>query len=255
MILEVDGVEFSYKSIKALRKVKFSVKSSEIVSILGPNGGGKSTLLKCIAKILIPKRGAVCIDKKNILDLKTDEIAKIIGFVPQSSTGNYLTVFDAILLGRKPHIGWDVTDRDIQIASNILKLLDLENLALRFTNELSGGELQKVTIGRALAQEPRILLLDEPTNNLDPKNQIEIMELINSITKEKDMITIVVMHDLNLALMFSDKFILLKNGEIFAVGNHEIITKEIIHEVYDINVEIIHYKGLPIIVPQTNGIK
>lgn len=210
MILSVDGVEFAYKSRQILNNIKFEVKRGEVVSILGVNGAGKSTLLKCINKILKPKRGTILIDNFDIKNLDNLELAKKVGYVPQRAEGNYMTVFDAVLLGRKPHIKWEVSDRDIEITHKVLKLLNLEDYALRYTNELSGGELQKVIIARALVQEPQILLLDEPTNNLDLKNQLEVMKIIMDISKSQNIASIVVMHDLNLALRYSDKFIMLR---------------------------------------------
>jgi len=249
MILSVDGVEFAYRSRKVLNNIKFEVKRGEVVSILGVNGAGKSTLLKCINKILKPKRGTILIDNFDIRQLDNLELAKKVGYVPQRAEGNYMTVFDAVLLGRKPHIKWEVSDRDIEITHKVLKLLNLEDYALRYTNELSGGELQKVIIARALVQEPQILLLDEPTNNLDLKNQLEVMRIIRDISKSQNIASIVVMHDLNLALRYSDKFIMLKDGVIYAEGGKEIINPENIRAVYGVDAYIENVKGIPVVVP------
>ncbi len=249
MILSVDGVEFAYKSRKILNNVKFEVKKGEVVSILGVNGAGKSTLLKCINKILKPKRGTILIDNFDINNLDNLELAKKVGYVPQKAEGNYMTVFDTVLLGRKPHIKWEVSDKDIEITHKVLKLLNLEDYALRYTNELSGGELQKVIIARALVQEPQILLLDEPTNNLDLKNQLEVMRIIRDISKSQNIASIVVMHDLNLALRYSDKFIMLKDGVIYAEGGREVINSENIKAVYGVDVYIENIRGVPVVVP------
>jgi len=249
MILSVDGVEFAYKSRQILNNIKFEVKRGEVVSILGVNGAGKSTLLKCINKILKPKRGTILIDNFDINQLDNLELAKKVGYVPQRAEGNYMTVFDAVLLGRKPHIKWEVSDRDIEITHKVLKLLNLEDYALRYTNELSGGELQKVIIARALVQEPQILLLDEPTNNLDLKNQLEVMKIIREVSKSQNIASIVVMHDLNLALRYSDKFIMLKDGVIYAEGGKEIINPENIRAVYGVDAYIENVKGIPVVVP------
>ena len=249
MILSVDGVEFAYKSRQILNNIKFEVKRGEVVSILGVNGAGKSTLLKCINKILKPKRGTILIDNFDINNLDGYELAKKVGYVPQRAERNYMTVFDAVLLGRKPHIKWEVSDRDIEITHKVLKLLNLEGYALRYTNELSGGELQKVIIARALVQEPQILLLDEPTNNLDLKNQLEVMKIIRDISKSQNIASIVVMHDLNLALRYSDKFIMLKNGVIYAEGGKEIINPENIKAVYGVDAYVENVKGIPVVIP------
>ena len=249
MILSVDGVEFAYKSRQILNNIKFEVKRGEVISILGVNGAGKSTLLKCINKILKPKRGTILIDNFDINQLDNLELAKKVGYVPQRAEGNYMTVFDAVLLGRKPHIKWEVSDRDIEITYKVLKLLNLEDYALRYTNELSGGELQKVIIARALVQEPQILLLDEPTNNLDLKNQLEVMRIVREVSKSQNIASIVVMHDLNLALRYSDKFIMLKNGVIYAEGGKEIINPENIRAVYGVDAYVENVKGIPVVIP------
>lgn len=249
MILKVDGIEFSYPSKNVLKNIKFTVNRGEVVSILGINGAGKSTLLKCINRILKPQRGAVFIDEFDLRQLSSKKIAQKLAYVPQNIGGNnYRTVFDTVLLGRKPYIEWDATEKDLEITGNILKLMQLEKYALRNAFELSGGELQKVIIARALVQEPRVLLLDEPANNLDLKNQLEVMELIRNISKTKNISAIIVIHDLNLALRFSDKFIMLKDEKIFSEGNSGIINSQNIREVFNVEAYVDRYNGIPIVV-------
>jgi len=248
MILSVDDVEFSYQSKSVLKNVKFKVNKGEVVSILGVNGAGKSTLLKCVNRMLKPKKGAILVDNFNLNTLNSEEIARKMAYVSQSVNGNYINVFDAVLLGRKPHIKWEVSKKDLEITSNILGLMNLEEHALRYTKELSGGELQKVVIARALVQEPQILLLDEPTNNLDLKNQMAVMKIIRDISKSQNISSIVVMHDLNLTLRFSDKFIMLKDGMIYSKGNSDVINSKNILEVYDVNAYVDNYNGIPIVV-------
>ncbi|ADG14073.1 ABC transporter related protein [Methanocaldococcus infernus ME] len=249
MILSVEGIEFYYKSKKVLDNVKFNVSKGELVSILGVNGAGKSTLLKCIAKILKPKKGTILLENLNLNNLDRKSLAKLLGYVPQKSDGTYLTVFDTILLGRKPFITWEPSKEDLKKTYEIIKLLNLEDYTLRYTNELSGGELQKVVIARALVQEPKVLLLDEPTNNLDLKNQIEILKLIRKITKEKNIVTIMVMHDINLALRYSDTLIFMKDGKIVDVRKKDSVTPDIIREVYEIDVTIQKINNIPIVIP------
>lgn len=248
MILSVDDVEFSYQSKSVLKNVKFKVNKGEVVSILGVNGAGKSTLLKCVNRMLKPKKGAILVDNFNLNTLNSEEIARKMAYVSQSVNGNYINVFDAVLLGRKPHIKWEVSKKDLEITGNILRLMNLEEHALRYTKELSGGELQKVVIARALVQEPQILLLDEPTNNLDLKNQMAVMKIIRDISKSQNISSIVVMHDLNLTLRFSDKFIMLKDGMIYSKGNSDVINSKNILEVYDVNAYVDNYNGIPIVV-------
>ena len=169
--------------------------------------------------------------------------------MPQRHEGGRFTVFDAVILGRKPHITWDVTSQDLEIVNRIIKMMGLEPFSLRYIDELSGGELQKVVIARALAQEPRVMLLDEPTSNLDLKNQLDVLRIIRTVVKEQQIVALVTMHDLNLAIRFANKFIFLKKGTIFAAGGFEIITPENIEEVYAVPVAVEEYHSIPVVVP------
>lgn len=250
MILSVDKVGFSYKSDPVLQDVNFNVKKGDLVSILGVNGSGKSTLIKCINCILKYKQGVIQVENRNIKKMKGIEVAQKIGYVPQKSDTGFLTVFDAVLMGRKPYIKWDVSKKDIKLTERILKVMGLEAYALRYINELSGGELQKVVIARALVQDPQILLLDEPTSDLDLKNQLEVMNIIKDVCQEHKIASLVVMHDINLALRYSDKFIILKEGRVFSTGGPEIITPEAIKEAYGVEVQIEKFQGFPLIIPK-----
>ncbi|MEW5920205.1 MAG: ABC transporter ATP-binding protein [Bacillota bacterium] len=249
MILSVDKVKFSYKSRPVLREINFKVNRGELFSILGNNGAGKSTLLKCLNKILKPQGGTILIEKEELLALSRREVARRLGYVAQRYESARITVFDAVLLGRKPHIKWDVGVRDLEVVRNVLEVLGLEEFSLRYLDELSGGELQKVVIARALAQEPRVLLLDEPTSNLDLKNQFEVLRIVKKAASERNIAVVVVMHDLNLVLRFADKFLLLKNGTIFACGGMEIMTPENIAAVYEVRVAVERLADTPVVVP------
>jgi len=244
----VKDLSFSYNSKAVLKKISFEVKEGEMVFIIGPNGSGKSTLLKCLNGILKGK-GAVYIGETDLRRLSKREIAKIVGYVPQRCEVNHLTVFDTILLGRRPHIGWNIEQKDIEVVKKVIKLLNLEKLSFRRLTQLSGGELQMVTIARALAQEPKILLLDEPTNNLDLKNQIEVMRILDEIAKKEGISVITAMHDLNLASLYADRIIMLKDSRIIAMGGTEILTTENIERVYDVRVSILQHEGKPLILP------
>ena len=248
-MLKLDGLSFSYDSREVLREITFNLKAGELVSVLGINGSGKTTLLKTINRILIPQGGAVLVDQKDVQTLSRKHIARIMGYMPQKANGVHCTVFDAVLLGRRPHLDWGIKDRDLEVTRNMLRLTGLEEYALRATTELSGGEFQKVIIARALTQEPKILLLDEPINHLDLKNQFEIMTLLRDITKRLGLITITVMHDLNTALRFSDGFFILKEGRLFACGDRSAITPEIIRQAYNMEVIVTEINGIPFIVP------
>ncbi|MDD3753208.1 MAG: ABC transporter ATP-binding protein [Methanobacterium sp.] len=251
MVLSVNKVEFSYGSVPVLRDVNFEVTKGDFISILGVNGSGKSTLMKCINRILKFKEGVIMVEDRDIKKMKNIEIAQKIGYVPQNSETGYVTVFDAVLLGRKPYIKWDVSSRDMELTEKVLELMGLEDYSLRYINELSGGELQKVVIARALVQEPQLLLLDEPTSDLDLKNQLEVMQIIKEVSTTQNIASVVVMHDINLALRYSDKFIILKDGQVFTTGGKEVITPEIIKDTYGVDVHVTDFEGIPLVIPKS----
>jgi iron complex transport system ATP-binding protein len=199
--------------------------------------------------ILKPKSGTILVDKEDVLKLEQIDIARRMGYVPQRCEPARLTAFDAILLGRMPHIKWNIAPEDIMIVESTIKKLHLEEMALRYIDELSGGELQKVGIARAIAQNPKLLLLDEPTSSLDLKNQIEILNIIKDVVKNENVSAVMTMHDLNLAFKYSDKFLFLKNGTIFAAGSMDDITAQIIEEVYGVPVTIQNFQGVSVVIP------
>lgn len=250
MILDVKSINFFYNNRPALADVSFTADSGELLAILGPNGVGKTTLLKCINAIHRPSSGRILVDGKNVLDMSQGEIAREIGYVAQRSEAAWLTVFDAVLMGRKPHIKWKVGEKDLKIVEAGLRRLSLSDLSLRYVPQLSGGELQKVSVARALVQEPRLMLLDEPTSFLDLKNQIEILKIIRRVVDEHRIAAVTTMHDLNTALRFAQKFLFLKDHRVFATGWIEEITAEMIEEVYGVHVDIHQVDGYPVVVPK-----
>ena len=248
-MLTLDRLSFAYGSREVLQEVTLNLAPGDLTSILGVNGSGKSTLLTAMAGILKPGSGTIRVDKRNLATMSRDEIARKIGYMPQKSNSIASTVFDTVLLGRKPHIVWRAAEHDLRVVRDILIQLELEDYALRSTTELSGGELQKVIIARALAQEPRILLLDEPISHLDIRNQMETMALLQRIARELGLVVVVVIHDLNMAIRFSDRFALLRQGRIHTAGGREVITPETIHAVFHIEAAIHEMNGVPIVVP------
>jgi iron complex transport system ATP-binding protein len=226
------------------------VEDSEVLGLVGPNGSGKTTLIKCMDKILKPK-GSILIDGRDIDTVSRTELAKRLGYVPQSSsTPLATTVFDTVLMGRRPHISWRVSDSDLDKVADILGLLHLEYLAMRDFSQLSGGQKQKVLIARALAQEPEVLLLDEPTSSLDMKHQLEVMETISSLVKEKKISAVMALHDLNLASMFVDKLAILKGGKIYAAGEPiDLLNAKNIRDVYGVEAVVMNNLDRPYIVP------
>lgn len=251
MRLRVRDVEFSYASIPVIKDICLEVAESEILGIVGPNGAGKSTLIRCIDRILAPQKGTVLLDGKDIKKLTRMEIARKIGYVPQSASQIFsTTVFDTVLMGRRPHLSWRSNEKDIEKVLEVLQMLKIEDLAMRDINELSGGQKQKVFIARALAQEPDVLLLDEPTSNLDIKHQLEVMEIIKNIVRDKGISAVIAIHDLNLAARYSDRIVMMDNGRIFAAGNpSSVLTQDNIKLVYGVEVIVSNHNGTPYIIP------
>lgn len=249
MKLEVRDLCYSYGRRKVLDDISFDVEGNNVVSILGPNGVGKTTLLRCICNLIRPQSGSVSIDGADIYGMSGRELAKLLGFVPQSTKPARSTVFDTALIGRRPYIEWGVTAKDREITWDVLRSLGLSHLAMRYADEISGGEYQKVQIARAMVQEPKLLVLDEPTNNLDIANQHLAMHSILNAVSSKGMCTIMTMHDINLAVHYSDRFLFVKDGKVHSYGGNEIITEELVKDVYGIEADVIRHKGVPFVIP------
>lgn len=221
----------------------------QMLAILGNNGAGKSTLLDLLAGMTKPTKGTVRAGGKDIQGMNRREIAQRIAYVAQQQTVPHLTVYDEVLLGRKPHITWSITEADREIVASAIAGLELESFAKRYCDELSGGERQKVFIARAIAQEPQILILDEPTSALDPKNQLEVLSMLRRITRRNILATVLVLHDINLALRFCDSFMLMRDGEIVAAGGHEAVTDEALTRTYDTGFKTVELDGIRVAVP------
>jgi ABC-type cobalamin/Fe3+-siderophores transport systems, ATPase components len=250
-MIKINNISFAYSrtSRNVLENVSFDIENNRCIAILGNNGAGKSTLIKCIDRICPAQQGAVLVDGENVYKMENNQIAQNIAYVAQTNRPLNMTVFDAILLGRKPYIKWDSTSEDRQIVSDIIQRMKLDEFVLRNVSELSGGEAQKVMLARALAQEPKLLLLDEPTSNLDPRNQHEVLHIVKEIAQEHNTCVAIIIHDLNLAIRYCDRFLFLKDSCIYSYGGLETVTPENIEEVYRIHVHIIEYMGIPVIVP------
>ncbi len=238
MNLKISNLCFSYgkKNIQILNDVSFDLLPGECGVLLGPNGAGKSTIIKCIDGLVKYEDGSIKINNKEVKAYSKRKLAQTIGYVPQLIEFADMTVFDAVLLGRIPYIRHQPSKNDLAVVDRVIHEMNLETITNKNVNEISGGEQQKVAIARTLAQEPSILLFDEPTSNLDIKNQMEIVNLIKKLAREKNMSILVTMHDINLALTFADKFILVKNGNVYSVGNNSIINSKSIKDVYELNV-------------------
>jgi iron complex transport system ATP-binding protein len=231
----------NYGKHKALEDISFDVHPGEVLSIVGPNGSGKSTIIKCIAQVLNPTGGRILADGRDLSKIDLNEVAKLIGYVPQNF--HYLfysTVMETVLLGRKPHIKWKVSQHDLDIVQQALIDMNINEMAGKFMDELSGGEKQKVYIARTLAQQPQLYLLDEPTSNLDLKHQIEVLEINRRLTNEQGSSMVVALHDLNLAMKYSDRIVMLEKGRMYAYGKpEEVLTINNINNVYGVEALIL----------------
>jgi iron complex transport system ATP-binding protein len=249
-MITVNDLRFAYKGgAVVLNDVCFGSDEGRCIAVLGNNGAGKSTLVKCLNRILKPHGGKVCVCGSDIGSIKSGEVAKLMSYVAQHSGAERFTVFDSVLLGRKPHIRIEPTDKDLAVVESVIESMGLLDKRLRYVDELSGGERQKVMLARALAQQPRVLLLDEPTSNLDLSNQYEVMDIIRELALREGIIVIIVIHDLNLALRYCDEFLLVHDGTIRFRGGSEVMTSENIREVYGIDVAVENICGIPMVIP------
>ena len=220
-LLAAQSVTFAYNGHKTLDAVDVALERGSLIALLGPNGSGKTTVLKILTGILPPRAGAVTWDDQRLAALDRREIARRIALVPQTLNVPFaFTVREIVWLGRTPHIhAWrGETAHDRAAVARALALTGTSAFAERAFGELSGGERQRVVIAMALAQQPQVLLLDEPTTHLDINHQIEILELVRTLNRECGLTVLATMHDLNLAALYFDRLILLRDGQIVARG-------------------------------------
>ena len=248
-MMTVEHLNFSYRcGRQILHDVSFAARSGECLAILGNNGAGKSTLLKCFSHILRPQSGSVRVDGAELLAMSHGEMARNVAFVAQNPPASRLTVYDMILLGRRPYMKWGVSAEDYRLVDEMLSALGLEDMAVRPMDRLSGGEQQKIMLARALVQQPRVLLLDEPTSSLDLHNQYEVLSLVRKLCRARDIAVIMVIHDLNLALRYCDRFLLLHGGRVHAFGDASVVNTENIKAVYTVSAAVRQRDGMPVVV-------
>ena len=246
MKLEVKDGNFQYVLGRNLfENLSFAVEDGEILAILGPNGVGKTTLLKCMTAMLKWRKGHTYLDDKPLNTMKPAEIWKQIGYVPQSRGGVFsYTVLEMVLMGRAPYLGSFSTPgkKDIQIAKEMLATVGITHLMDKSYSEISGGEMQLVLIARALASEPKILILDEPESHLDFKNQLLILNILESISKERGLSCIINTHYPGHALRIADKTLMLgKEGKHIFGKTEEIITEENLKKFFGVDVRMLSF--------------
>ena len=240
MLLELKRVSAGYGRTTAITDIDLTVRSGEVIGLIGPNGSGKSTLLKCVANIVRPRAGSVVVDGRDLREIPARQVARRIAYIPQAAgAATHLTVLDAVELGRAPHAGIILRERDREQVREVLRIMKLERFAFRRLGELSGGERQLVLIARALVQEAELILLDEPTSALDLRHQLEVSDLISTFRRERGMAFIVAMHDLNLVQRFADRMHVLSRGKTAAAGPPgTTLTAAVLRSVYEVHAEV-----------------
>ena len=256
-IINIEKLNYSYGKKEVLKELSLNIDENKLTGIIGPNGCGKSTLAKNIIRYINGKFEYFKIMDIDIRQLSHKKIAQLISYIPQKSTIiSNISVFDYVLLGRFPLLknSWDnYSEKDYEIVENNISLLNIEELRDRNVETLSGGELQKALLARALAQEAKILLLDEPTSALDLNNAVEFMKILKNISIKKNISVIIIIHDLNLASLFCDSLIILKDGKFIEKGSpKEVINEENIKSIYNLDCKVCYNENdKPYIIPKT----
>lgn len=247
MEIKLDNLSFSYGSTPIFKDINLVIDKPELVCILGPNGAGKSTLMHCMNKLQTPTSGTVYLDGKDLASYSLKELAKLVSFVPHSEDTTFsMTVLDTVLMGRMPHTGTIMSQEDVLIAAENIKLLGMQDFAMHGFDELSAGQHQKVMIARSLTQEPKVMLLDEPTANLDVKFQMLVMRLLRDVARLKGITVVTICHDLNVTSMYADRVVMLYDHRIYADGTpREVLTVDNIRTLYGIECQIIDIQGRP----------
>ena len=248
-MLRVENLNFRYSRLGApvLRGASLELAQGEVGIVLGKNGCGKTTLFKNILGIEKPDSGTIAFGGENLLKMRRRDRARRIAYVPQHIHFGDLSVFDSVLMGRVSYFGLKAGREDYAAVEKILEDMQLQDFAGRSAEALSGGEKQKIAIARAMAQEPKLMIFDEPTGNLDIANEQLIMQEAKKLAREKGIGILASLHDLNQALYVGDKFFLLKDGVVKYAGGKEIITEEVIKDIFDIDVRIVQIENQTVI--------
>ena len=234
--LELQSVGVAYGRNVVVKDLTFQVMPGEMMGLIGPNGCGKSTIIKAISRVIPLQSGKILLDGKDVFKIPRGDLARLLGVVPQMSIlPSAFTAFEVVLMGRNPHLGLLQYEgaRDLAITWRAMEMTATHTLAERKVGELSGGEIQRIVIARVLTQEPKSILLDEPTANLDIRHQVEILDLIKNLCLENNLTVVIALHDLNLAAQYCDRLVLINNGQVHAQGTpEEVINSQNIKEVY-----------------------
>lgn len=246
MRLTAAGLTFFRQGRPIVRDVDLTLTPGRLLVVAGPNGVGKTTLIRLLLGLLPPNAGHVRINDRELTDISRPELARAIAYVPQSGLPPFpLTVFEAVLLGRRPHLAWRPTAADLEHCAMALCRLGLDDLSGRDLGAISGGQLQKVLLARALAQETPCLILDEPTSSLDLRHQLEVLELLRDLARQEGKAVLASLHDINLARRFADEVLLLAPGRVHGFGDPEtVLSVEALRQVYGVDVCCLQGNGL-----------
>lgn len=249
VLIEVKDVSFQYnENQQILKNISFTIDEPMFLCIVGPNGVGKSTLIRCINGLLKPTSGTVEINGRDVQTIPLRDLAKEISYVPVMNRDfNVMTVLDTVLIGRYARQKWKTTSEDINIAYKALEAMEISHLSMRNFNELSAGQHQKVSLARGLIQEAPVLILDEPTSNLDVRHQMYVSAFLQKLVKKTGITVIMVSHDLNLSSKYADKIIAMAPpGILYNMGTpKEVINKEMLRDIYHVDSKIIDDDGKP----------
>lgn len=251
MTIAIRGLSVGYGSKNVLSGIDLEIDEPGLYCIIGPNGVGKSTLVKCINGILEPSEGSVEIDGRDISQMSRREIAKKVAYVPVNAGDMFsMSVFDTVMLGRSGFQRWRTTKRDNLIVRKALEAVGMMDMAEEYFDALSAGQHQIVTIARGLVQETGIMVLDEPTSNLDLRYQIFVTSFLQRVAERKGMIVVMISHNINIASMFADRVIMLRPpGVMAAYGNvEEVLTEDNIRAVYGVNCRVAMNEGHPTVI-------
>ena len=247
MEVRVEDMSFGYGDLPVLHHIDLVLDRPGLVCIVGPNGVGKATLIKCMNRILTPSSGRVTVDGIDIRDIPLRDLPRVAGYVPVTSGDAFsMTVLDTVMMGRYPYqrLG-RVSDLDMTIVRRTLNMMGVKHLALRNFDELSAGQHQRVAIARGLAQTTRVLILDEPTSNLDVRHQLQVTELLRDLAISNGMTVVMISHDLNVSAKYADTIVMMAlPGVVHMVGTpEEVLTEDTIRYVYGVDCRIIEDEG------------
>jgi iron complex transport system ATP-binding protein len=257
-MLEVRHLAFGFAERTVGRDVGFTLAQGEVMCVLGPNGGGKTTLFRTLLGLLPRQGGDILFDGNAIETLSRGEIARLVGYVPQGHAGAFsYTVREMVLMGRSAHLGAFSAPgrRDREVAERVLAMLEVTQLAERPVTQISGGERQLALVARALAQEPRLLVMDEPTAGLDFGNQVRVLEAVTSLAG-RGISILFSTHDPDQAFLAAHRALLLAEGRMLALGApREVIRADTLKRLYDVDVEVLPVGGGHTCVPKINGVR